>query len=406
MSNTLAIASVSGVLTARIRGLLDDAGLSGFTVTAGHPTQDSSPGVYLHLYQILPNGHLRNETLPERSADGTVLRPARLAVDLHLLFTFVGEAATFDGERLAGVVMTGLNEFPTLSRAEIADYLGALPAGHVLAGADLGDQLEHVRLTPESMDLEALSRLWGMYGQSQHQLSVAYQASVVMLDAEVEHAAPLPATRPALTTFLLRVPRIGEVRSSARAQPVVRFEEELVVRGSALRGDRTMLRIGDAMLPAADPGDVEIRQPFDAAAGLASGLAGLQVVHEIVLADGSARAAGESNTLPVALVPTVTPASPSTVATGDPDGNPLLDVRLEVAPLPAAAQRVALLLVGTAGEGRSTWDRWRVDDGALVFTTTGLPAGTYLVRLEVDGAVTLLDVDATGAFTGPAVTVS
>jgi hypothetical protein len=405
MSNTLAIASVSGVLTARIRGLLDGAGLSGFTVTAGHPTQDSNPGVYLHLYQILPNANLRNETLPERSGDGVALRPARLAVDLHLLFTFVGEPATFDGERLAGLVMTGLNEVPTLSRAEIADYLGSLPAGHVLADADLGDQLEQVRLTPEPMDLENLSRLWGMYGQSQHRLSVAYQASAVMLDAEVEHAAPLPVTRPALTTFLLRTPRIGEVQSSARAQPVVRFGEEIVVRGSALRGDRTRLRVGDAVL-ATDPGDAELRQPFDADAGLASGLAALQVVHEVVLADGGARAAGESNALPVALVPTVTPASPSTVATDDPDGNPLLEIRLEVAPPPDAGQRVALLLVGTAGEGRSTWDRWRVDDGALVFTTTGLPDGTYLVRLEVDGAVTLLDVDATtGAFTGPAVTV-
>jgi len=41
----------------------------------------------------------------------------------------------------------------------------------------------------------------------------------------------------------------------------------------------------------------------------------------------------------------------------------------------------------------------------VTFTLSGVPSGTYMVRVRVDGAETPLDVDANGAFTGPTITV-
>ncbi|HEV7720730.1 MAG TPA: Pvc16 family protein, partial [Iamia sp.] len=81
MSSALALATVTAVLQARITTLLDRADLTGFTTRATHPTKADEPGVYLHLYEVVPNPALRNEMTPERAADGTVVRRPRLALD-------------------------------------------------------------------------------------------------------------------------------------------------------------------------------------------------------------------------------------------------------------------------------------------------------------------------------------
>jgi Pvc16 N-terminal domain len=406
MSNSLAIATVTGVLRSRIQALIDAARLSGLDVVAAPPQDDSKPGVYLHLYQVLPNGELRNQHLPEHDSGGALTRPPRLAVDLHYLLSFVGSPSTHDPERLAGLVLTGLNEGPALSRDEIADFAAALPPGHVLAASDLSDQVERVRLTLLPLDVEELSRLWGMYGQARHRLSVAYRASVVMLDAQVRAGAALPVTRaPEVTVVHLRAPQITEVRSAERAQAVVRFGERIVVRGSALRGDETRVTVGATSLrpPAASLADAEISLDFDAASGLGAGVAAVRVVHRIALRDGTTRDGPASNVLPFALVPAVSTADPPTETTAE----GALRVRLVVEPPPAAGQAVMLHLTGTSGEGSSTWTEWTASDGVVSFLTSGLAAGRYLLRVETGGALSLLDADGTsGALVSPSVTVS
>lgn len=406
MSNALALACVTGVLMARVQHLIDDAGLtfSAFSVTAGPPDNDSDPGVYIHLYQLLPDAQLRNATLPERTAAGNVMRPSRLAVEGRYLFTYVGEASSFDSERLAGLVMTSLHDSPILATEEITAFIAALSSDHVLATADLGNQIERVRMSLQPLDLEELSRLWGMYGGTRHRLSTAYCASVVMLDAQVEPTVPLPVTDPRVTTFQLRSPHIGELRSSARRQPVVRFGESLHVHGSALAGDRTLLRLGSTVLSIDDPTDAEVVVPFDGTSGLRAGVVAVQVVHEVTLHDGSTRPAASSNALPVALVADITVAGPPTPVDGDSDD---VELRVGVAPAPAPDQRLRLLLTAAGDGPQASSDRWRVEGSNVVFTLAPPASGTYLVRVEVDGAVSLLAAadDDDGAFVSPSVTV-
>jgi hypothetical protein len=405
VSNALAIATVSAVLRARIQGLVDAAGMSGFDVVTAAPAPDADPGVYLHLYQITPDADLRNQTMPERDADGGARRAPRLAVDLMYALTFLGAAATQDAERLAGMVLTSLNEAPRLAAEEIADYLGTLPAGHALAGSDLASQVESIRLTMAPLDLEDLARLWGMNSQAPPRLTVAYRAAVVMLDARTPSATALPVTRdPALLVFPLRRPQLAAVRSDQRPQPVVRFGETLVLTGTALRGDRTSLVVGGLVLPVADATDTELRLPVTAAVGLRPGVAGVQVRQDLVLADGSSRAGAESGQLPVALVPVLAPASPATLA-GTLAGAPAVVVRLDVTPAPLPTEDLTVILNGPGGS-RSQWPGVATAAGIVEASTTGLTAGTYLVRLSVGGAVSLLDVAADGTFTGPSVTLT
>ncbi|HEV7722349.1 MAG TPA: DUF4255 domain-containing protein, partial [Iamia sp.] len=370
------------------------------TTRAAHPVKAEEPGVYLHLYEVVPNPALRNEVTPERAADGTVVRRPRLALDLDYLVTFVGDAATFDGERLAGVVMGGLHEMPPLGPPEIAELVATLPASHVLTGADLAEQVEHVRLTHVPMDLEEQSRLWSMLGIGFHRLSVTYRASVVLVDAEVTPAPAAPVTRPAVATLPLRAPDITGVTSSARPLAVVAPGEDVVIRGQALRGEVTLVAIGGHEIDVPDAADELITIPAAAVTALPRGLAGVQVIHRATLPDGTTRGAAASGAVPLALVPAITlPRTTPTNATLD--GAPGHRIRVAVDPVPEADQDVELVLSGLAGAPSRTVSTGEADGGEVRFTTAPrLPAGRYLVRVSVDGAVSVLPTDpATGELT-------
>jgi len=399
VSNALAIATLTGVLETRAQTLIDEAGIGSIKAQATHPTGADKPGVYLHAYQILPNAELRNQTMPERRSDASSVRAPRLAVDAYYLFSFIGNKDTLEAEQLAGIVMTGLNKMPILTGTEISEYIKSLPGGHALKESDLAEQVERVRVTPLSLDLEELSRLWGMFGQSFHRLSIAYRASVLMLDAEVEHGPALPVTTRGLTTFPMRAPRITSIEASTRELPVVQFGEDIVVHGHALRGDSTWLRVGETLLEITDASDGEIIRTFDTGSGLGSGVVSVQVVHKVVIGDGTTREGAESNAAPLSLIPTV--AMNSTPVAAGPK------IRLDVEPKPGAEQSIELLLVGTSGEGRFASKQWEFDGNVVEVTVPDLIPGTYLVRLNIDGAITLLGVDSgTGKFNSPQVTVS
>ena len=77
MSNALAIATVMGALNTRVQTLLNDAGLTGFEVNNGHPRATTGSGVYLSLYQLVPNAGLRNMDLPTRGTGGGWIRTRR-----------------------------------------------------------------------------------------------------------------------------------------------------------------------------------------------------------------------------------------------------------------------------------------------------------------------------------------
>lgn len=398
MSNTLAIATVSGVLQARIRDLLDTHGMAAFDVVARPPVGEPDAGVYLHLFRVLPNAALQAESLPTRRRDGSIARRPRLALNLHYQVTFVGgsENTDFDSERLAGLVLIELHARPELHRDEIANFVSGLAPGHALNSADLGDQLDRVRFSILAMDLEDHSRLWSMLNQSFHALTVGLEAAVVLLDDEVEPTLALPVEQANVAVFPIAAPQLESAVSSARNQPIVQLfadgapdAEALVLRGSGLAGAVTQVLLGGTVF-APDPDDVsptEIRIPLTDASSVSAGVVSVQVIHQLDVDSDpgveSLRRAGQSGSLAVALVPTVTPVSVTADA-----GEHLLE--LTVTPPPGSDQDVRLLLDRVGGGGQFRSEDFDVVGGNLRFRLPGLSAGDYLVRVIVDGATSLL----------------
>lgn len=400
MSNALAIATVSAVLAARVRALLDHADLAEANVVTGHPPGDADPGVYLHCYQLLPNADLRNTGMPERDRRGEVRQRPRLPVDLHYLVSFVGDPATQQTEHLAGLLLTDWHRAPLLSPDEIDELVQTLDGDHPLKGADLADQEVGIRLTPLGLDLEDLSRLWGMLGRDSHHLSVAYRVQSVLLDADAATGPALPVTATRMTVFPATRPRLHLARSSTGDQPVVPFGSDLVLIGESLRGTATFLRIGDQRRQV-DARPDRITLSFDTASGLPAGVAAVQVVHEAVLDDGSVREAAASNSLPVAFAPVVDGA-PS-VAADTVDGAAVHRVRVPVSPEPDAGQQVQILLSGDDVLARV--DGTLVSGDVEAIVQPRLPTGAHRVRVIVDGATSPMTVNADGEITGPEVTV-
>lgn len=403
MSNTLALATVSAVFEARITALLTSHGILGMAVTSTYPGEDADPGVYLKLYQLTPNAALRNAEEPVRRSDGSVAKRPRLALDLHYLVSFVGDAGSYDAERLAGAVLIDMHARPTLTAAEIADYLASLPSGHVLAGADLGDQLERVRFTPRALDLENLARLWGLLNQPFYGLSMGYDASVVLLDADVRPREALPVAERRLFAVPMATPHISAAHAEGETEPVARVGQTLVIEGVNLAAPNVAVRIAGQLVPMPDSavGPNAVRLVLAPALGLRSGVVAVQVVHRVSVGTDAApdlREGAESNAVAIALVPTVAPNAVVSLGGGR------VAVRLSITPTPTLGQALSLELGAPTAVGASS-TTWTLDGAVTVFTVDAAPSGPMLLRVRVDGAPSSLQRNLSGQFIGPMVTL-
>jgi hypothetical protein len=385
MSNSLAIATVMGALGTRVQTLLNDSGLTGFDVSNGHPRGTPDSGVYLALYQMMPNTGLRNADLPTRGTLGSVRQRPVLPLTLRILISFVGDTEALEPERLAGLVLADLHARPVIGPDEIQAYLATLATTHPLRPSDLAQQPERVKLSPVSLDSEELSRIWGLFGQNIFALSMAWEATAVLLDGSTVPSPGLPVTDVGLAVVPAPVPRLAEVHAEATHQPVVEAADTLIVVGSGLMSENAELAIGAARRPLA-PDDVDagrLRIDLGTVPGLRAGVQPVTVIHSIVVAgaaNGGIRPGPVSNALGLMVRPTLGAVTVAAV-TG------ARTVRLATTPPIEPEQRAELIL--DAGPVRRSAREFVRDGNDIVFTFPDLPDGTYRVRLTVEGAANM-----------------
>ena len=214
MSTALAIAGVTAVL----RDLLNDglinhnvSGMLGSSVTVSVLAPDrvvpangtEASQINLFLYLVTPNPGWRNEQLPSRDATGRLrLANAPLALDLHYLLS-VYSGGDLHAEILLGYAMQLLHEMPVLTRDAIRTALnpspdvGAAlpPALRALVDSGLEDQVELIKLTPQYLNTEEMSKLWTAM-QSHFRPTAAYTASVVLIEATAAGARAAAGAEP------------------------------------------------------------------------------------------------------------------------------------------------------------------------------------------------------------------
>ncbi len=412
MSNHLAIATV----TAALREVVYDAvtaAVPGSEVSYARPAAentedpDATPHANLFLYGITPNASRRNDDLPTRRADGGLVQRPRAALDLHYIISFYGKESDLEPQRMLGSVVRALHSRPALTRASIQAAIGS----HAfLAPSDLAEAPESVRFSPVALNLEELSKLWSVLFQTPYALTVAYQGTVVFLEAEDDAAQPaLPVRGRNVYVAELRRPEIAEVAEAGGPGAAILPDGVLVMRGRGLAGEVTRVRLGtrgDEWDPAmVSPREVRLAIGSIPPDRLRAGIQGVQVLHRRPMGTPPVPHRGEeSNVAPFVLRPVVRWRNDDP-ATGEAavDVLPPLGVgqprrvQVKVSPHVGTRQRVELLMNDVGDPGGPAYlfpDRERaLDTDTLEIEAPGLQAGRYLVRVRVDGAESLLHAD-------------
>jgi hypothetical protein len=202
MSSAFAIAGVTHVLRELLKeGLQEASGLLGSSVdviskppdrVAAPPGAGSSEftGLNLFLYRASPNLGWRNQALPSRDAGGRGrLTNPPLALDLHYILSAHGPG-DLHAEILLGHAMLHLNDNAIVPRLAVRAALQSSAIAE-LAHSGLDAQVEQLKIAPEHLGSEELSKFWTA-AQTSYRPCAAYQVSVVLIQASAPAIGPLP----------------------------------------------------------------------------------------------------------------------------------------------------------------------------------------------------------------------
>jgi len=418
MSNTHAIAAVTSTMRYVLQQAIDSEPdpVAGRKVTTLRPAQvaalggDDSParGLNVFLYQVTHNHAWNLTDLPTRSGSGSLVRRPLAALDLHYLVTAYGDEPALEPQRLLARAELALAATPVFTKGVVEDAI-ALYGGEAETGflehADLAGQPEAVKLSTAPLSLEEISKLWGVLG-TPYLLSQAYTATVVLIEAEVPLRRPLPVRT-----------RNLQVRPFTRAEIEVVATDDgtpaatgstLVIDGSGLASAHPFVTVGRTRL-VLDPASTASRAIVTVPSTVPAGVHALQVVH-VRPADAMTgepeRVVGRSNAVPLVVVPTVRAVTTSAGEVHVPVQPPLVEGQRAVVTLgrladpgdpPDLVQPVVAATLPPQPPGPPV--------AILALPGEDLPAGTWLVRVSVDGVESIPSLGAGGTYDSPVVTV-
>ena len=396
MSNYLAIATVTASLQQVLMTPVGNA-VVGAKVGFSRPDASSSttPLVNIFLYQITPNAAYRNADLPTRRSDGSLAQRPTAAFDLHYIFTFHGDDTKLEPQRLLGAVATTLHAQPLLSADNISN---ASSSFGFLAGSGLDSQIERVRFTPTGLSLEEFSKLWSVFFQVEYSLSAAYQASLVLMESDDTPVPASPVLQRNLYVVPFETPYISQVISQD-AKPIT-STSTILIQGTHLRSPNSFILIEDQELNPTTSSDTQLSLALTSA--LHAGVKSLQILQNMDMGTPAAAHRGfESNVASFVLCPTVSSATGAPAVSGT-------DVTVNLVPNIGIGQRAVLLLNNVTLTPPTAYASTGVvstaDAPSIVINIANVPTGTYLVRVQVDGAESQLTFNAvTHVLEGPAV---
>jgi len=412
MSNALGIAATTAVMREMLQKHFDNLSpvtnvVGAVTVSALPPDRiatgnDEKSVLNLFLYMVTPNSGWRNVDLASRDASGGRTTNPPMALDLHYMVSAYAKA-DMHAEIILGHGLQVLFEFPVLTRPLIQQMFsgGLTPTMNLLSTAGLADQEELIKLTPQLLTTEELSKLWTGF-QDKYRATAALLATVVLIRSDDAVPSGLPVRKPLLVVTPLPRPLISSIDPPAVTYSVT---ATVALLGTQLlaQGTTAQFASGSPVAPAAGstPNQLVVALP----AGLQAGPNTVKLIQPIAMGEPAvAHVAFESNTAVFVLRPLIKNKPNTTtpdIATGG--GK----VTVKVAPDVGQRQTVSLLLDSPTGAHSYTVRadaRAAAPTDTVVFTVAPA-AGTYLVRVRVDGAETELKSDPSGTYSGPTVVI-
>jgi len=394
VSNPVAIAATTLTLQTVLQSAIvsdpTDTDLTDTTVTILPPDKARGNGsanqLNLFLYQILPDAAWRNMNIPSQVMTGETGNPP-LALTLHYLITAFGkdnDTTLPYGHHLLGKAMSVLYDHALLGPEEIRLY--ATPS---FPGNNLDQQIERIRITLQPLTLDEIAKLWsGLV--TQYRLSVGYEVSVMLIDSTAPKKTPLPVlTRgpadkgfPSQASLVSPLPALSQIQFP-NAQVSARLGDTLTFTGTNLDGTSVGLVFNHHLWSttvevAPQPGGTSTQVSVIIPNSPADWPAGFYTVSLAVQRPGETYRRS-TNQLSFGLAPAITIAPAS-------GAGPNITYTVTSSPEVWVGQSAALLL----GDQELIAQPFTAKTATLIFDAQNLTAGSYFVRLRIDGVDSLL----------------
>lgn len=237
MSTPAALATV----TATLHHLLQSV-LPGVEVTTQSPSiaraDTTLDQLNIFLYAVHYNPTFRNSPLPGEVKRGEKGFPP-LPLVLKYLITAYGESGDdIAGQEVLGQAMSLLHDHPLLGRADIE---GIFP------DSDLQNQVEKVRITPDDLSLDDMSKLWTGFQSADYSLSAGFEVSVVLIESNRASRTPLPVLKRGeedrgASVVASPAPSLTGLRF-ANQKPSAELGDQVILLGEQLTNVNTIVRL-------------------------------------------------------------------------------------------------------------------------------------------------------------------
>ncbi|MEL7038222.1 MAG: DUF4255 domain-containing protein [Cyanobacteria bacterium J06592_8] len=411
MSNYLAIATVTAILQQMLQaGIAND--VPGARVTTIRPDNAGSgvpdTGINIFLYQASPNPAWRNADLRTRRPKDNLIKQAQAGLDLYYILTFYGNEQELEPQRLLGSALQTIVDQPIITPEIISQVINSSSFPFLVAST-LDQQVQLVQFIPLPMTTEELSRLWSIFFQIPYSLSFGFQATAVLIEGRKPGKVPLPVRLPQFYV-VPNQPLIEQIETLDGINQPITANSRLKIRGKQLSGGQTQIQIGAARVIPQEIDDTEISLQISALSSqhfnsLRAGVQGLQVVHFIQdrLMTNSNQTL-ESNVMPLILRPTITINHQEIDLEEIEDDFYWGEIQIQVDLRVGFKQRAFLLLNGISDQNSLSYifpaKRRNRNSHTLTFSLENVKLGDYLVRVQIDGAESILTVD-NNRYSGP-----
>jgi hypothetical protein len=415
MSNYQAIATVTATLVRLLQSSIQ-LDLPGAKVTTARPhaTDGKTPetGMNVYLYQVTPNPAWRNYDLRNRRPKGELIKHSQAGLDLFYILTFYGNELDLEPQRMLGSAVRALVDNPILTPEMIRATINSANYSY-LADSTLEDQVERVTFVPSQMNTEELSKVWSSLFQMPYVLSFACQGGAVLIEGHRPSGRALPV-RGAQFYATPSQPRVEQVVPEAGANQPIFGDSKLTIRGKRLQADLVQVKIGEARVMPQQVSEQELGLDLSSlspeeAGGLRAGVQQLCVLHPIAKLESlESERAVASNVMPFVLCPRIV-AGPEISSVWNTDDMYLMDLTV-VLDLTVGGKQQALLFLNERSNNNPVSYIFAAkareeDTNAVVFQIFNVKEGEYLVRVQVDGAESPLEVSTDNGYVGPFVEI-
>jgi hypothetical protein len=312
---------------------------------------------------------------------------------------------------MMGAVMSDLHARAVLSHDRIASIIaniGDLIRKAIIQDSQIDQSIEIIKLSPSVLTLDDMFKLWSVFSQTPYVLSVAYVATVVLIESEDALQPALPVLQrgkddkgvetllppfPSIEEIFFGLPEDKDAIPRPLSYPAAKLDSVMIIKGQSLAGDSVRVRFTHQRLPlereeliaAGDATAEEIRLviPSNPATANSDWAAGMYSIKVIIQRIGSDREY-LSNELPIAFSPSVVSITPPNPVVRDPGGDVELTVTVTPDVLPEQSAVIYLADREVAAEPHLA------ATDTLTFVIADAPVvQDAVLRLRIDGVDSL-----------------